>query len=250
MHHSVWKPILIAFTALAAVLPARGFQAQEPQAILHQVKPAMLVWSIGTNLPDGPTRMVETVTSVTIEGRSAWRITHYPHDAAATTSAEFDTYDVDADTLAPIRSTMRNPDFELTLSFTGNQVELRQVSGTTTAVERIRLDTAVSPEGPGLTVFIGSLPLREGYKRRYHIVDRWDGTEEERVKPMSLTVVEREWVKSAIGRQDAFRILIEPDDKSFRIIEYVRAQPPHYPLSVEYIRGTDKLSSEVTALVL
>jgi hypothetical protein len=57
-------------------------------------------------------------------------------------------------------------------------------------------------------------------------------------------------VKSAIGRQDAFRILIEPDDKSFQIIEYVRAQPPHYPLSFEYIRGTDKLSSEVTALVL
>jgi hypothetical protein len=227
-----------------------GLQAQEPQAIPHQVKPAMLVWSIGTNQPDGPTRMVETVTRATFEGRSTWRITHYPHDAAATTSAEFDTYDVDAETLAPIRNIMRNPDFELTLNFGKDQVELRRVAGTTTSVELIHLGTAVAPEGPGSTVIIGSLPLREGYKRRYHVVDRWDGTEEGRVKPMSLTVVEREWVKSAIGRQDAFRILIEPDDKSFQIIEYVRAQPPHYPLSVEYIRGTDKLSSEVTALVL
>jgi hypothetical protein len=243
-------PILVAFAALAVVVPSRGSQTQEPQAILHQVKPAMLVWSIGTDRTEGPTRMVETVTRATFEGRSVWRITHYPHDAAAATSAEFDTYDVDAETLAPIRSTMRNPDFELILSFTPNQVYLRRVSGTTTAVERVRLDTAVAPEGPGLTVFIGGLPLREGYQRRYHIVDRWDGTEEGRVKPMNLTVVERKCVQSAIGRQDAFRILIEPDDKSFQIIEYVRARPPHYPLSVEYIRGTDKLSSEVTALVL
>jgi hypothetical protein len=240
----------MALTVSTSVLPAGGSQAPEPQGVLHQVQPALLVWSIGTNGPDSATRMVETVTRATFQGRPTWRVTHYPHDAAATTTGEFDTYDLDAETLAPLRSIMRNPGFELTLNFSKDRVELRRVAGTTTAAEVIPLGTSVAAEGPGLTVFVGSLPLREGYQRRYHIVDRWNGTEGGRVKPMTLMVVGREWVNSAIGRQDAFRILIEPDDKSFQIIEHVRAQAPHYPLSVEYTRGATKLLSEVTALVL
>ena len=240
--------ILLAAALLA--FPLRGHaQTTEPELNPNRVRSAMLVWSIGTNQPEGPTRMVETITRATFQGRPTWRITHYDHDPTGTATNDFDLYDVDAETLQPLRSVMHNPRLELVLSFGRDTMVVRRRSGSDSTVERIPLTTRVEPEGPGTEVFVASLPLRVGYRLRFHIVDRWSGTGAGRVKPMSLSVTGRSRATTALGRQDAFDVVIRPDDGSFRIALRVQARAPYYPLTVEYVRGAMRVVSEVTTMV-
>ncbi len=215
-----------------------------------QIRPAMLVWRIGTNEPGGATGMIEAVTRATFKNRPTWRVTHYADDPAASPTNDFDLYDVDAETLVPLRSVMRNPGLSLDLDFTRDEVTIRRVDDTGTTVERIALSTPVMPEGPGLRVFVASLPLKRGYEARFHSVDRWSGKESSRVKPMTLTVTGRTSVSTPMGSRDAFEVLVRPDDGSFRIVQRVRVEPPHYPFWMEYVRGTTTLVSDVTAMAI
>jgi hypothetical protein len=236
--------VAVALAVLAEI------PADPPAPRPARIRPAMLVWRIGTNDTAGPSGMIEAVTRATFRNRPTWRVTHYADDPAASTTNDFDLYDVDAETLVPLRSVMRNPGLSLELDFTKDEVTLRKKNETGTSIERIPLKTPVMPEGPGLRVFVASLPLKEGYAARFHSVDRWSGKEASRVKPMTLTVTGRRIVDTAMGKRDAFEVLIRPDDGSFRIAQRVRVEPPHYPFWMEYVRGTTTLVSEVTAMAI
>lgn len=243
---------LYSFVVAAIILWATDGDAQTagagPQP--SQIKPAMLVWSIGTDSPNGPSHMVEVITRATFQGRPTWRVTHYSHDPAASETNEFDLYDVDTESLSPIRSVMHNPEFRLGLSFGGGGVTLRREGKPDDAVEHIQLTTPVMPEGPGTQLLVAALPLRPAYKFRYNVVDRWSGKGDTRVKAMTLSVLGRSKLTTPFGDQDVFEILMRPDDDSFRIVEFVRARPPHYAIRVEYVRGKQTLVSEVTAMAI
>jgi hypothetical protein len=210
----------------------------------------MLVWRIGTNEAGGASGMIEAITRATFKNRPTWRVTHYADDPAASSTNDFDLYDIDAETLVPLRSVMRNPGLSLDLDFTRDEVTLRRVDDAGTTTERIPLSTPVMPEGPGLRVFVASLPLKPGYTAWFHSVDRWSGKEASRVKPMTLTVTGRRPVSTPVGTQDALEVLIRADDGSSRILQRVRGEPPHYPFWMEYVRGTMTLVSEVTAMAI
>lgn len=239
---------------IAAVLLLGAAEAHSAEAVAgpdsSQIRPAMLLWSVGINSPNGATGLVETITRATFRGRPTWRVTHYAHDPTASTTNEFDLYDVDAETLSPLRSVMLTPAFEVELTFGEDRVILRRKEEGDNVVEHVPLSAPVMAEGPGAQVFVGSLPLHPEYELRYRAVDRWSGKAATRVKRMTLSVLDRRVVATAIGEQDVFEILVRPDDDSFRIVELVRAQPPHYALRTEYIRGKDTLVSEVTALAI
>jgi len=210
----------------------------------------MLVWRIGTNEPGGPSGMIEAITRATFHNRPSWRVTHYTDDPAASERSDFDLYDVDVETLVPLRSVMRNPGLSLDLDFTRDMVTLRKKDEAGTSTERIPLTTPVMPEGPGLRVFVASLPIKDGYTAHFQSVDRWSGKEATRVKPMTLTVTGRRAASTPMGTRDVFEVLIRADDGSFRIAQRVRAEPPHYPFWMEYVRGTTTLVSEVTAMAI
>ncbi len=210
----------------------------------------MLVWRIGTTDPAGPSGMIEAVTRATFRNRPTWRVTHYADDPAASPTNDFDLYDVDVETLVPMRSVMRNPGLSLDLDFTRAEVTLRRVDDSGTTTERIPLEGPVMPEGPGLRVFVASLPLKPDYAARFSSVDRWSGKEATRVKPMTVTVTGRRSVATPMGTREVFEVLIRPDDGSFRIAQRVRVEPPHYPFWMEYVRGTTTLVSEVTAMAI
>ncbi|MGH9163060.1 MAG: hypothetical protein ACRD2X_24115 [Vicinamibacteraceae bacterium] len=238
--------------AIALLLICRTGRAQSPpmrDLDPGQVRSGMLVWQIGVNSKDGPSAMIETISRATYQGESTWRVTHYDQDPASTTVNSFDLYDLDRETLAPIRSVMRNEAFDLDLRFTPREVTLRRVAKDGGKLdERIVLKTAVQGEGPGLRLLTASLPLRPGLKFRYQQVDRWGGKGDSRVKPMTLSVVRHTRVETSFGDRDALEVVIEPDDKSFRIRSHVRAKLPYYPFDMEYVRGTTTLLSEVTAV--
>jgi hypothetical protein len=51
----------------------------------------------------------------------------------------------------------------------------RRVANQDATEERIPLTAPVMAEGPGGRIFVASLPLREGFKIQYNILDRWNG---------------------------------------------------------------------------
>src|SRR5262249_7608831 len=93
------------------------------------------------------------------------------------------------------------------------------------------------PEGPGLTPFVATLPLKEGYVLNRYIVDRWEGHGDGRVKKTTLQVVRRAVVHSALGDVEAMELSIRPQDGSFDILEFVLARGLHWPVSMIYVRG-------------
>lgn len=193
----------------------------------HPIRPTMIVWNTG---------LVETITTAKLGEHTTWRITHYPQDPTASAVQDYDLYDLDSATLAPLRSVMHNEQLHLELMFTPREVMLRRVSGPDSAVEHIPLSGAVRPEGPGTDVFVASLPISVGYTLHYSIVDRWHGQGATRVKAVTLTVPRPN------------EVLIRADDGSFQIRERVRAERPHWPLRVEYTRdGKTYPASEVVA---
>jgi hypothetical protein len=241
-----WILLVFASAPLSALCAADATRSLKPD----NVRSAMLVWDIGTNRPKGPTRYVETVTRVTEQNRQLWRITHYPHDIVATRAVEFDLYDVDAATLTPVRSVQRNANLDLAITFDGPQVSVTRKDGATESVDKWAVPGILRPEGPGLTVFVAGLPLQPGYSLEYQALDRWHGRKETKVKRMKLTVLERDRVATQMGMQDTLKLQIEPEDASFKVVEYVRAEAPHYPFLVEYTRGRSTLTSAVVAMAI
>lgn len=212
------------------------------------IQPAMLQWQIGVGRATPPYEMVETITAVAHGDRQLWRVTHYASDPTGEDGAGFDLCEVDAATLAPVRSVMHNRVFQLSLAFAPDHVVLRRVEGET-AEERIQLQGDVKPEGPGLTVFVGGLPLAPGYSTRFTIVDRWAGTMGERLRAMTLSVTDEGSVETALGLRDAYGVVIQADDGSSYIRQLVRSTPPYYPYRTEYRRGAAVTMSRVTAMV-
>jgi hypothetical protein len=238
--------LIVCLTAIGAAVTVHldGLQSEPADG---GVRAAMLRWRIGIDRSDPPSDMLEAITPLTLDGRRAWRVTHYPYDP---NTAGFDLYDVDAATFSPIRSVMKSAALELLVSFGPAQVRLdRREKGTATS-ERIAIDGAVKPEGPGHRVFVASLPLKAGFTLKYRIVDRWNGKEQSRVTAMSLSVSERRRVETVLGAQEVFEVTTAAADGSFRIVEHVRTAPPHYPFRLEYTRGKTVLVSDVTTMAI
>jgi hypothetical protein len=230
-----------------------GFQGcghHAAQVAAHsKVQPALLVWQTDIHADDGPSPLLETITSVLTEGHRIWRITHYPPDPTTSTVNEFDLYDVDAESFQPIRSVMQTPEFRLEITFAPDAATLRRVDKDGSSVERIPLSKPVMPEGPGSTVFLAGLPLKEGFTTEFLVLDRWSGTGSSRVKTVKLSVIERKRISTASGSKEVFEVEARAIDDSFRIVEYVRTRPPYYPFRVEYTRGSHTMVSDVVTMI-
>lgn len=212
---------------------------------IGQIAPAMLVW--GTGIAAG---QITTITQASFGNRKTWRVTDYAQDPAAEKVSDFDLYDMDQATLAPLRSVMNTEEFRLELIFTPTEVTLHKTMKQGDVNERVPLTNAVEPEGPGLDVFVSSLPLAVGYRKRYAIVDRWCGHGATRLKMVTLSVLQRAIEDTSLGKRDVYDLAINPDDRSFQIKEKVLAESPHLPVRVEYTRdGKTYPASEVIAVV-
>jgi hypothetical protein len=208
----------------------------------------MLVWAVGLDQPGGASRLIETITAATWNGHPVWRVTHTPQDPSASKTRDFDLYDLDRDTLAPLRSVSTHDNGTLDLEFGRDRVVVRRSGPEDSGVEEVELRGPVQPEGPGLTPFVATLPLSDGFVRRYDMVDRWDGYGRSRLKTVSLRVTRRADTPSALGRNEIFEVVIQPGDSGFRIVEEVLARGLHWPVRMTYTRGALTLRSEVRSI--
>ena len=233
--------VLFACVSSPTVAPSGVFRTEE-------VRPALLEWNVGVNEKDGPSGMVETVLPATYADRDVWRVVHRDPDPTADGAAgSYDMYDLDRATLAPLRSVMSREGFELALTFQADRVKIEKRDGANREVTSVRVRNPM-PEGPGMRVLLAALPLEDGFRTSFEIVDRWD--EARRVKTIDLTVARADTLATPLGRCQALEVTLAPRDGSFRIRNWVRLTPPHYPLKVEYTRGETVLVSEVTRMVV
>jgi hypothetical protein len=209
-----------------------------------QIRPTMILWG------GSAAGLVETITPAFLGHRKTWRGTHYPQDPTETNVNDYDLYDLDRETLVPLRSVRNTTEYRLELTFEEKEATVRKTSGKNTATERIPLSTVVQPEGPGLDVFVAGLPLVPGYETRYVIVDRWGGHGSGRVKAVTLSVSKISVDNTSLGEREICELLIKAADNSFRIREKVLTESPHFPVWVEYTRdGKTYPASEVIAVV-
>lgn len=212
------------------------------------VQAAALIWRTDVNNPNGPGNLLEAITSATIDGRKAWRVTHYDLDPTTTSTNDFDLYDIDASSFKPIRSVMQNGDFRLEIVFNQKFATFHEAGKGGNVIENIPLSVDIMPEGPGHTVFVASLPLRDGFTKRYYILDRWGGTGSSRIKEMILSVNRRLSLATEMGTKDTFEVETRAADGSFRIVEYDRTRPPFYPFRLEYTRNSKTIVSDVVSM--
>ena len=236
--------LLIIWCVIAPVLDGqtpRPPRKNEHLAESNKIRSTMILWNTG---------LVETITPASLDGRKTWRITHYPQNPVDSNTNDYDLYDLDQSTFAPLRSVMNNEESHVELLFAEKDVTFRQTRGKETMTEEIPVTGPVQPEGPGLDVFVARLPLAVGYKTHYAIVDRWGGHGSTRVKAMTLSVSNQFQKNTALGKLEVYDVLIRPDDGSFQISEQVFARGPHFPVRVEYTReGKTYPASEVIAFV-
>lgn len=239
-------PLILLFT-IAATTDERTDHPGHPERNhigSGRARPAMILWGTGT-----AAGLVATITPAEFGSRKAWRIVHYPEDPTVTQTNEYDLYDLDQVTLAPLRSVMNTAENRLELIFAEKEVLLRRTTAQGKSTEQVPLSTNVQAEGPGLDVFVAELPLAVGYRTRYAIVDRWGAHGASRVKAVVLSVGKRTTEQTSLGKLDIYELLIRPDDDSLQIREKVLAESPHFPVRVEYTRDGKAYSpSEVTAM--
>ena len=232
--------ILSFLAVLAVTINTAGDTTHPPSS--KQVRAAMILWAGG---------LVETITPATLEGRKTWRVTHYPQDPTETNVNDYDLYDLDRETLAPVRSIRNTEEYRLEIVFGEKEVVLRKITGKNTETETIPLHSPVQAEGPGLDVFVAGLPLLPKYKIRYAVIDRWGGHGSGRAKPVTLSVLNRSTGETPLGKRAIYDILIRAEDDSFQIKEKVLAENPHYPVRVEYTRdGKTYPASEVVSMAI
>jgi len=237
---------------LATMLVVGVVSLPAPTASLRRdapkLQPTMLLWRVGLDDRQGPTTLIESITPATWHGHGVWRVTHYSQDSSE--CGYIDSYDLDPRSLAPLHSISRSEGMSLELTFFEHIVEIRVTDAKSTVEERATVSSELMAEGPGLTPFVATLPLRQGYVLNRYIVDRWEGHGDGRVKKTTLRVVRQTVVHSALGDVEAMELSIRPQDESFDIREFVLARGLHWPVNMTYVRGNSKLRSEVTAIAV
>jgi hypothetical protein len=215
----------------------------------ENVRPAVLEWQIGITDKNGPSGMIETVLPATYAGKAVWRVVHRDPDPTEKDGGSFDMYDVDRETLVPVRSVMRREGFFLGLTFEGDSVEIEKVEGDQKSKTEVRVRNPM-PEGPGVRVLVAALPLRVGYTAEFPVVDRWASDEAHRVTTMKLDVPKRATMETRLGRREVLEVVLAANDVSSSSRHWVRTEPPRYPYKIEYIRGDLHLISEVTRMAV
>lgn len=237
---------LLAATIAHATDPAPAAASQRVDIRVAQLKPAFLLWRIGVGSKDA-SLMAENVFQTKADGRRIWRITHLTGAPGDADAEGYDYYDVDATTLRPIVSDMKNPGMRYRIVFDAGQAQWRRVEKEGKAEQRtLALPEHVYPEGPGDTVFLAALPLRKGYTLRYTALDRW---REDKLAQRTLRVTGEETLATPAGKFRCYVLEVEAPNGYYSRI-WVLADAPHYPVRYEYGRAPDTLVSELQQLAI
>lgn len=245
---SLWLMVLLGLGITVRGKHVGGSGSQTAGAA--RLRPAMLIWNVGVGDPKGPDQLIEVVTQATLGDRKTWRVIHYSQDPTLDETNSYDLYDLDAESLAPLRSVYNSQGSHLELLFGDKEVTVRHTSSKGSEPEKVPVTEPVKPEGPGETAFVASLPLHPGYHLQYKMVDRWDGRGQGRLKTVDLSVLKKDVERTALGKRPVYIVRVKPTDGSFELTQRVLAAAPHFPVKIEYVRGGLRVVSEIASLAI
>lgn len=213
---------LLLFLGFTAV----GQKDVESGIDVNQLKPAILYWDFGT---------LETIYRTRDEKGTYWNVVHRDFEPEKETDG-FDYYKVDGKTLRPIVSRMYHPGhIDYLIRFTPEKVSINFRDDKEKADYDLDVSGFLAPEGPGLPLFLGSLPLRIGYEVQYRELDRWSGTGGQKgvVVNKKLRVLSSD--KIGIDGKDVETLKLEiTSDQGSSLTAWVLRKSPHYWVKTEY----------------
>ncbi|MCZ8020780.1 MAG: hypothetical protein O9302_01775 [Cyclobacteriaceae bacterium] len=215
----------------------------------NQLKPAILYWEFGS--PEFVT--IETIYPSKDSVATYWNVTHRSPTLNDAENNGFDYYMIKEKTLQPVISHMYH------LGFTNYQISVKKDSAWFTIKSMhdtvsyaLPVPEFIIPDGPGLPVFIGSLPLTKGYSIEYPELSRWSGKAPYigEVVTTKLEVVGTDNLEIEGKRYATYKLTISSDQGRFTEL-WVLKNKPHYPVKINHkIDSNRMMKSNVVKLIL
>jgi len=251
--------LLLAQPALAAA-PADVWSAIDAK----RVCPTASVWRLGVGPGRTPFDVIETVVPLEVDGRPVWRITHTqlrgPEDLRKGTTPGFDFFDVDRATLAPQQSEHHTagradaPAKATRFEYLPGSVRRLNDDGSVAETIALEVGQRLIADGPGAAIINQGVKWSDGLKLRGYMMDRWRGTERERVREVELSVTGRSAVEIDGRRVETFVVVEEPVDGAYKLTSQITVARPHLHVHVQYVANAKRpdaraFVSEVTSIM-
>ncbi len=145
------------------------------------------------------------IYKTSLNDKPVWRIV----EVTSGMMAAEDTLDIDANTLMPVRRSIKQGTANINLNFSKDSVKGLIDAGIQKIPVNVKLDGPVLTDGTGAQLAICSLPLSVGYKGAFNELDIMKG----KTKKITFEVTGSEKVKIASGEFDSFKIELKPVDE-------------------------------------
>lgn len=146
-----------------------------------------------------------SIAEASIDGRKIWRVIE---ESTSPMGAGVDTLDLDGTTLLPIRRAGKQGMATMWFKFTKEGVEGKIVAGPQEMPINAKLTGPVLPEGAGVEIPVGTLPLAEGYAASVEVFN----TMQAKARKMTVRVTGTEKVTVSAGTFDTYKVEITPQD--------------------------------------
>ncbi len=222
---------LLVSTALTNVVSAQELLTKS-KINTKQLKPALLYWDFGS--PEYLT--IESIYPIKDSLNSYWGVTHRSPVVDDLAGNGFDYYLINEDGLRPVISHMYHSGFtNYHIDFSSDTASLSIKSMTDTVKYKLRIPELVAPEGPGTSVFLGSLKFSEQLHISYYELDRWSGAPPKtgQLGLTELKVVGTEKLEIDKKTFDTFKVLITSESGRFTEV-WVLKSAPHYWVKVNH----------------
>ena len=121
-----------------------------------------------------------------------------------------DTLNVDANTLFPVKRSIRQGSAIVHLTFKENSVEGVIDMGTNKIPVSVKSNNPILTDGAGVALALRTLPLKEGYKGEFNELDLMKGS----TKKISFVITGSEKIKTGTGEFDTYKVQLKPEDES------------------------------------
>lgn len=213
------------------------------------IKPALLYWDFGS--PEYLT--IESIYPTKDSSKQYWNVTHRSPNPDVKSGNGFDFYKIDQATLKPTLSHMYHDGFtNYKIAFHQDSATIHIQNATDTVKYYLSLPKYTAPEGPGNSVFVASLPLRENYHIRYQELNRWSGEQPNtgEIQLTELKVTGTDVINIDGKAYETYQLTIT-NEKNRLTEVWALKESPHYPVKIYHrIDDNRTMRSKVVKLLL
>ncbi|MCU0425633.1 MAG: hypothetical protein MUF71_08420 [Candidatus Kapabacteria bacterium] len=196
------------------------------------LKPAILYWDFG----DPEYLTIETIYPSRDSGNFYWNVVHRSPILDDSSGNGFDYYLINEKGLKTIKSQMYHAGFTnyaIDIDKDSAHISIKRPSDS--VAYSIKIPDFIAPEGPGSSIFLGSLPLSENYHIQYYELDRWSGAAPKtgQVALTELKVIGVETLEIDGKKVSTYRMNITSKNGRFTEVWALKNEP-HYWVKVNH----------------